>query len=54
VNLSTQENQSVVGSFHFTHNVKAAKEKYLEIYYSNKMEIPSQKLMIELTEDEQL
>jgi len=35
VNLSTLENQSVVGSFHFTHNVKAAKEKYLKSYSSN-------------------
>jgi len=30
--LNTHENQSVVGSFHFTHNVK---EKLLESYYSN-------------------
>ena len=35
MNLSTLENQSVVGSFHFTHNVKAAKEKYLKSYSSN-------------------
>ena len=35
MNLSTHENQSVVGSFHFTRNIKAAKEKYLESYYSN-------------------
>jgi hypothetical protein len=29
MNLITHERQSVVGSFHITHNVKAAKEKYL-------------------------